>query len=348
MKKIAIFQRDFSAGGIQKSLLNLLQNIDLENYEIDLYLFGHDNFFAKKIDSRIKIEYLNRLPKFCQFIPFNLLKNKKIISIDKQYDVAIDFNGYDVETALGALNVKADKKFILCHSDYFMRSKKDYKFFLKWYLNYRFKYRFFDKTICVSKGAEAALKIMLKNENINSFVVSNLIDTDEIVKKSKEKISMKIDQNKYNLVSVGELISAKGFDILINIMHSVVKKRQDIHLYIIGDGADKQKLIKQVEHLKLNEYISFLGRKTSPFPYLNKMDGFVLTSRYEGQGMVVLEAKTLGLDIFVSKHLEKYLAGIKGVDGIEESLIRAKRHSKNIDYLVEYNMEILHKWNILL
>ena len=43
MKKIAIFQYDLGMGGIQKSLINLLNNLEISNYDIDLYLFSKDN-----------------------------------------------------------------------------------------------------------------------------------------------------------------------------------------------------------------------------------------------------------------------------------------------------------------
>lgn len=55
-KKIAIFQYDLNVGGIQKSLLNLLNNIDVDKYQIDLFLFSNVNFFEKEIPSSINIK----------------------------------------------------------------------------------------------------------------------------------------------------------------------------------------------------------------------------------------------------------------------------------------------------
>ena len=63
----------------------------------------------------------------------------------------------------------------------------------------------------------------------------------------------------------------------------------------------------------MNEFITLLGNQPNPFKYLKLMDGFVLTSRYEGQGMVLWEAKALGLEIFMSKNLEKYNDGLRVV-----------------------------------
>ena len=49
MKKIAIFQYDLGVGGIQKSLINLLNNIDNDKYMIDLYLFSDEIFLTSPI-----------------------------------------------------------------------------------------------------------------------------------------------------------------------------------------------------------------------------------------------------------------------------------------------------------
>lgn len=83
-----------------------------------------------------------------------------------------------------------------------------------------------------------------------------------------------------------------------------------------------------------------LGNQANPFPYLEKMDGFVLTSRYEGQGIVIWEAKTLGLELFISKNLEAYNPGITGYEDIAQALINARRREKVRDGLREYNEEI--------
>ena len=56
--------------------------------------------------------------------------------------------------------------------------------------------------------------------------------------------------------------------------------------------------------------MTLLGNQPNPFPYMDRMDGFVLTSRYEGQGMVIWEAKALGLPLYLSKNLEAYNPGV--------------------------------------
>ena len=86
--------------------------------------------------------------------------------------------------------------------------------------------------------------------------------------------------------------------------------------------------------------VTLLGNQTNPFNYLKKMDGFVLTSRYEGQGLVIWEAKTLGLEIFITDNLEKYNPGISGYRDIVGALCSAQRREKVPDDLAKYNADI--------
>ena len=65
--------------------------------------------------------------------------------------------------------------------------------------------------------------------------------------------------------------------------------------------------------------------------------------------MVILEAKALGLPIFIPKHLEKYVEEIEGCTNIEEDILRAKKNnSRNVDYLETYNNNINKKIRQLL
>lgn len=340
MKKIAIFQTDLNIGGIQKSLVNFLNNIDNHEYEIDLYLFNKDNIYIKDIPKNINIFYLKKLPYVARFIYFDILKLITTNKIKKEYDIAIDFNTYSMDTSISCIKVKADKKITWIHNDVKIKEIEEPKFKILLHF-FKGKYKYFDKFVAVSNGALNSFIDNLKIKNKEYVVIPNIIDTNEINRKRKEKIDFKVDDNKINICSVGRLIHQKGFDILIDEIDKLVKIRKDIHLYIIGDGVEKDKLQLKIDELELNDYITLLGYKENPFPYMNKMDAFALTSRYEGQGMVVLEAKSLGLDIIVSKNLEKYIDDVVGSDDVSKSLSKLKKHDKKFNELSSYNDSII-------
>lgn len=345
MKKIAIFQNDLGVGGIQKSLINLLNKIS-SDYEIDLFLFSKENFYNVQLPDNVHVYYKERFPFCAKFIPFKILKKIVKVSIPDSYDVAIDYNSYQPETAIYSLNSCAKKKIIWCHNDIEIKLNNEFKYRILWFFM-KDKFNMFDNICAVSTGVKESLRSITDIKDEKIVVMPNIIDVDEIIDKSKEEISFSVDENNYNLISMGRITHQKGFDILLKTFKTVIQNRSNIHLYIVGDGPSFKKINELCEELKLSNYVTFLGYKTNPFPYLNKMDGFILTSRYEGQGIVLLEAKCLGLDIFIPKHLEKYIEGIKGYKDLVKELIKVNKKQKTFDDLENYNEEIIKNFDLI-
>lgn len=346
MKKIAIFQTDLTVGGIQKSLINLLNNIDYSKYKIDLYLTGNNNYYGN-LNKNVKVIYLKKLPYFTRFVKFNILKKFYKNKITESYDVAIDFNSYSMDTALACSSIKANKRVIWVHNDIEVKLRYEKKYKILYHF-FKGKYEYFDIFVGVSKGAITSFERLNHFKNKEYLVIPNLIDTSEIVLKSKESCNTTVDNNKVNIVSTGRICYQKGFDILINYISLLSTVRKDFHLYIIGDGEKFNSYKQLVNKLNLNNYITFLGSLKNPYNVMNMMDAFILTSRFEGQGMVFLEAKCLGLDIIMPRHLEKYV-DIKGTDDVLKSLKEIKKNNhKKIDMLSAYNKDILEKIDELL
>ena len=341
MKKIAIFSNDLSVGGIQKSLYNLLRNIDYKKYEIDVYLMQEKHFYQDILPKEINVYYLKKHLIIHKFIPFQINKYiYKYEGLDKEYDVAIDFDGYQQLTALNTIKCNAKKRVMWIHSNWEMKKKYEKKFKVALFFSKQ-KNKYFDEYVGVSQGVIEPFKKLNNLKNIKYTVIPNLIDTNEIFEKSKEKCELIIDKSKYNFCSVGRLSYSKGFDILFGYLKDLTKYRKDFHFYLIGDGEEKRHLIQLVKEYRLEEYVTFLGLQKNPFKYMKLMDGFILTSRYEGQGMVLWEAKALGLEIFMTKNLEQYNEKLIGYKDIVSALKQAKKKKQKKDSLIEYNRNIL-------
>lgn len=81
---------------------------------------------------------------------------------------------------------------------------------------------------------------------------------------------------------------------------------------------------------------------------MNKMDAFCLESRYEGQGIVLWEARALGLPLIFPKRLEKYNINLKGTDCVVSALINLKKTEHIKDDLSEYNDYAIKQYKQLL
>lgn len=347
MKNVAIFTDNLHVGGIQKSIVNLLRNIDHKKYNIDLYLFDRDNFY--ELPPNINVIYLKKPTSFHKFIFFNI--NKKILKLnilEKHYDVAIDFDSYQMHTALGALKANAKITAIWIHNDIPIKLKEEEKYQILHFF-FKRKYQYFNTFCAVSKGALDSFKTLYYDSNKKYFVIPNYIDTNEIKEKMEEDCELVVDSSKINIVTVGRLCHQKGIDIMLNNIKKLTDYRNDFHLYLIGDGPLRKSLEEQAENLEIKDFITFLGNQKNPFKYLKKMDLFYLSSRYEGQGMVILEALAIGLDIIIPEHLEKYCPNTKGTNDIIANLKEyKKKEKKQFNDLKEYNCEITNKLEILL
>ena len=347
MKKIAIFIDNLNIGGIQKSIINILKHLDYSKYKINLYLFNKEIFYKDEIPKEVKLVFLNRSKFIYKFIPFSLASklNKENYFRDKsdKYDIAIDFDTYQFDTAYNAIKCNSNKRIMWIHNDVFNEKKYNFKyrilhFFMKG------KYKYFKEYVGVSDGVIEPFKNVNKIQDFNYMVIPNIINTEEIFDRCHEVVDdITVNKKKYNLITVGRLCYQKGYDILLKDYLEIVKQRKDIHLYIIGDGEERKKLAALANKLGLNKYLTFVGKRQNPFKYEELMDGFVLTSRYEGQGMAILEAKALGLDIFIGKNIEKYNGyNILGCDNLIESIVIAKKKThKQYDDLKEYNANII-------
>jgi len=340
MKKIAIFQSDFQVGGIQKSLINLLNDLDMDKCRVDLYLFDEGSFFDMPEYPGLEIIRLKPFSKINKVLPFEfLLKHYPIQVKDEDYDVAIDFNSYWNECAVGAICASAKKRVMWIHNDVEIKLENEPKYKILWHF-FKGKFQYFDEFCAVSEGVIDGFRRLSGVGDKPITAIPNHIDTREIFRKMDQPVDFSPEYMDYNLCTMGRICHQKGFDILLGYFARAAKLRSNLRLYIIGDGPDRKKMEALAKKLGVAEKVFFLGNQPNPFPYLAKMDAFTLTSRYEGQGMVIWEAKAVGLPLFISKNLEKYNPGIEGTRDLVDTFAAAEREIHTRDSLTEYNQEI--------
>lgn len=352
MRKIAIFQSDLSMGGIQKSIINVLTNLDYTKYEVDLYLFGKTNDFGMALPENVNVIYMDAFPRFTKVFPFELMKKlygKRFSSIEKEYDVAADFNSYWLECSVGAVCIPAKRRVMWIHNDVAVKLKEDKKYKMLWEA-FKGKFKYFDLFAPVSAGLVPGFskESGVADTGENFIAAPNFIDTDEIRMKIEEKTDFSPDPDTVNFITVGRLCHQKGYDLMLDIFADAVKRADHpMHLYFVGDGPDKEALLAQKTRLGLDEYVTFLGQKPNPFPYEARCDAFVSTSRYEGQPLVIQEAAAVGLPIIIAKNLEIYTEGYKGHEDVAGALCAAGKAVPQFNDLKDYNRKVMDRVDAL-
>lgn len=102
------------------------------------------------------------------------------------------------------------------------------------------------------------------------------------------------------ILAVGRLVHQKGFDVLLQAFSEVHRQRPNWKLHIVGDGPERESLLKLTESLGLIDVVVWLGRDPNPFPYYRWSDIVVVPSRFEGFPNVPLEAMGHGKAVICS------------------------------------------------
>ena len=127
-----------------------------------------------------------------------------------------------------------------------------------------------------------------------------ILSMKEITKSKKEILIDKfLIKNKY-LVSIGRLTRQKNHKLLIDSFSFYSKKNKDIDLVIIGDGEEKIELSMLIRKLNLKDRIHLIGFKENVFNYLYNARGFILSSKWEDPGFVLIEAAACRVPILSS------------------------------------------------
>lgn len=126
-----------------------------------------------------------------------------------------------------------------------------------------------------------------------SSILYNIIDKESLYSK------MYKDKNEYayDIVYLGRLTYQKNPHRLLDILHVVIDRKPDVKIAIIGTGEVETEIHKKAKELKLAPNVEFLGFQSNPYKMLHDAKLMVMTSRWEGTPMCVLESMALGVPI---------------------------------------------------
>jgi glycosyltransferase involved in cell wall biosynthesis len=163
----------------------------------------------------------------------------------------------------------------------------------------RFSFHFFDAVVPLSEEIYDGLKrvpfLGKKLQIIMNGV--DIKDIDNIKKVSAEMVDWKV-RNYFVIGYIGQLIERKGLDVLLKSVSSL--KDIEWRLAIIGDGSEKDKLVRLSNILNIEDRVRFFGFREDRISFLRGFDIFVLPSRLEGVPRCVMEAMAANIPVIVS------------------------------------------------
>lgn len=335
-KKIAFVLTTFTIGGVERSFLDLLRQIDRDRYEVivflpdnygkwtsqlfeecDVRLLKIDNFktiFFKNIHNYQFYEILRSI--FFRFLARLLHKisyrksyeffMRSMAKIKEEFDCVIAYQIINDECVLGSLyRIHAPKKIAWSHSDI----NKTEHIYEKWYGK-------FDKIFCVSYFSQKSLIDCFPALAKKTEVFHNIIDVDRILLLANQPMDINFKSTSITLLTVARLEKIKGQMIIPTVAKLILNKGYDITWYLIGDGDIREDIICEVKNNLVEENVILLGSKNNPYPYIKYCDIYVQTSIIEGWGLTVSEAKVLQKPIVttaagvMSEQIENGINGI--------------------------------------
>lgn len=395
-ENVLIYAGNLAGNGITASLRSLLSSIDLtkRNYYFSFYtertaqykdtIFTFPEqvrYYALTGDQNLSFsELLFRKLYRIKLIPVSLyLKFQKkrvkqglerVIGCAK-FDSLVHFSGYEEDVIL-AFSMFDGPRTIYVHSNMVQEIKV--KGNARWDV-LRYAYNNYDNVAVVTEDMiEPTLRISKKRENIK--VVKNLVDYKTILSKAEKEIRLDsftkstrsedeireiLNSSSECFINVGRFAPEKGHDRLVSAFYLYHQRHPQSYLFIMGGYSlygGYEKLWNQIEQLGIQQNVILLEKVTNPYPILKACDYFVLSSHYEGFGLVLAEADILDVpvvstDIPGPRGFMKKYGGIL-VEDSQEGILKGMEllHSgdikpMNVDYQ-NYNREAIVEFEQIL
>ena len=332
-KKIIIHNGNISIGGQERMLVEFLKILDSNKYEVLLLIEennGDKNVYIEEIPSWIKYkfltseyfmkklnEYKNSKNIVKKILYSYLLKKKKKLALKeiKKYlnfaDIIID---YDMGLIRNLHKLPLENKKVIgwshAGSGGKYKSKQKNKNLEK-----------YDYIVAINEEMKRGYEANTKNPIIEK--IYNFIDVDKIQKLSLEELPKDYKDKKY-IVTVGALTENKNHILLIEAFSKLkIENKIEEKLYIIGEGKEKENLIKKIKDLKMEDEIFLLGSKKNPYNFIKNAEICIVSSYEESFSLVLIEAMYLKTMIITTP-----------TNGANEVLGKNEKHGKileNID-----------------
>ncbi|HFI0582344.1 TPA: glycosyltransferase family 4 protein, partial [Streptococcus suis] len=315
---------------------------------------GHTVDIACKLEQPLSQELINNTREFFE-LQFNrsLIKND-FVALIQQVRQLVRQEEYDIVhthtpiasavVRLACRGLENTKVFYTAHGFHFLKGGP----LLNWLLYYPIEK-------ILSRYTDTLITINIEDYTIaqNKFRMKHLqllpgvgIDLEKFYPASAEekkivRQKLGLEQDKRYLICIGELNANKNQQILVNMMESLCRQRNDAILLIVGSGPFESKLKQLVKEKKLGKNILFFGYRKDIPDLLKASDIALSSSKREGLPVNIIESMATGLPIIVTDCRGNRDLVTDGVNGYRILSMNLDTFVNKINYLMNNREEYI-------
>lgn len=350
MKSILFVINTMGVGGAEQAILKLFQQLDLESFEISLFILTGQGELSGYIPENVNV--LNK-----KTYPVSVLNRAGEIRLLKTVARACLIRGtifrragYIVRNLCSMIRkgrVQQDKLLWKILADGTPRFQKEFDLAAAYleggaayyvashvkakkkvafiHTNYELAgysrqldedcYLMFDRVFAVSEYVKKGFVSVYPECRGRTVLFRNLINRGEILSKAEEKGGFTDDYGGFRILTVGRLVAEKAVDVSIEAMRILSKSGRHFRWYVLGEGDKREELERKIQKYGLEKDFLLLGTVRNPFPYYAQCDLYVHTAYYEGRSVAVEEAQVLGCTILASEYRGVQEQIRDGIDG---------------------------------
>ena len=312
-KKILFCLYGLGIGGIEKCLVNLINTLPVDQYQVDLLLMNPEE--ALKPEIKREVRYLDALryvanttdtmdmirrnggimkhpgvvARYCAFrIAVKLRRSawKVFHSLPEVYDIAVAYSQNDYSPYYVIDKVRAKRKILWYHNGAYEGSPRKY-------LRDKKYYPAFDYVVAVSSDCKKMLQERFELPDNQLIVLRNICDTAAVKEYARAFTPANFESDAVHIVTVGRMTAEKGADLAVEACRILCAEGRKICWHWIGDGNRSNDVRKKVKQLGLIDSFILEGNQTNPYPFVYSADIYAQTSYYEAYSTTVTEAKVL-------------------------------------------------------
>lgn len=289
--KILFFIEELRSGGAEKVLCNLVNSMDLSQFEITvqtLWKYDSSQFLRPEVHYRWCYPSRSSVNTHSMRVEAALGLTYRL-HIKDDYDIEVAYLECGATKILASSTNKHAKKIAWVHCDLALKMTDPDAFAKKaasWYQKY-------DRIVCVSQNVKDSFDRMFGIPGKTS-VLYNTIDDDEIRRKAELSVSGMPEKRRLTAVTLGRLTHQKAYDRLLQVHKQLLQEGVNHDLWILGEGPDRAQLETFIAENGLTDSVCLLGYCDNPYPYIKEADLLVCSSRYEGFSTFVTEGMILG------------------------------------------------------